>query len=240
MFDFTRCRRADGSHYGTAGICRKGSEDPLSEFKKLVRSRKTKLQDKLIGQGMYGKVYDIGNGVVVKRGKISGAEIEAMKVLEGVTEVPRVIAHELNPVKENMSILAMSKAPGIPVKRVKYEKQEATMDQFLPTLRKLHKNGVAHNDLHEGNIFVNSRKKEKTFSVIDFGSATMSTPANQIEDIKMVGVMSTTERNSTLDEIIYKHLGSTPYQDIFKWSNQKQQKLVNAVWDDIDQNILAS
>lgn len=76
VIDFTRCQRADGSHYGTGGQCRKGREvDPLSEALK---------GGKLIGEGGYGEVYDVGNGIVVKVGAVNRNEVKAHRVLKHV------------------------------------------------------------------------------------------------------------------------------------------------------------
>ena len=49
IWDFTRCARSDGTHYGTAGACRKGTEDPYSDWSPLAK-------------GNYGEVLESPDG----------------------------------------------------------------------------------------------------------------------------------------------------------------------------------
>ena len=239
--NYTRCRRADGTHYGTAGVCRKGSEDPLTHLQNVIKaaaSGKNQLtSDRMLGQGKYGRAYDIGNGVIVKYGEISGYEIGILKSLESVPEVPRVIASNIDPNRRKETLLAMTKATGTPLYKMPLEEQEEAWNNFLPSIRKIHKQGVAHNDLHEGNVFYN--KKDKKFGIIDFGLSTRSQPADQIEDLLEIAAFSSRSREKALHSIIYKHFPGNTLGKIYSESPKVQQAAVNRVWDDIDRAILS-
>ena len=236
MFNFTRCRRADGSHYGTAGVCRKGSEDPLTLFKNQLESKTKELRPKLIGQGAFGKVYDVGDGVVIKHGRISEQEIKSLLHLKSLPEVPRVIAFskESNNNNNDVSVLAMSKAPGVPFSQLDEYDQEEEWENFLPTLRKLHKRGVAHNDLHSNNVFIDEETGK--FTVIDFGQASLNDPVSQINDLTVLSLMLSEDRGNLLIEIIDRnnsHSSALDYKPI-----KEQQRVIDAIWDDIEEELL--
>ena len=192
---------------------------------------------KLIGEGASGKVYDVGDGVVVKVGQISKREIKAMDQLKSLPEVPRVIGTDMSAIKNKRAILAMSKVPGFPLSSIgEGEIEEHAWNNTLTTIRKIHKLGIAHNDLHSNNVFYDPNSQK--FSIIDFGQATFNNPAKQIEDLKLISSMSTPERNEILDGIIDKYLNYKNYSTVLNWPVSKQQKLVDSVWDEIDSKIL--
>lgn len=232
-FNFTRCRRADGTHYGTAGQCRKGSEDPLSEFKKLLGSSD---RLKLIGEGFFGKVYDVGDGVVIKHGQISEQEVKALLHLKSLPEIPRVIATSMESNNNSISILAMTKVPGIPLSQLTEYEQQEEWDSFLPTLRKIHKLGVAHNDLHNGNVLLD--EKNWAFSVIDFGRASLNEPADQISDLVTLGWLSSRDQGDTIDRIITENLQGKKLSSVSYKPIKEQQNIINSIWKDIDREIL--
>ena len=56
-YDFARCQRPDGSHYGTSGVCRKGSkvgakEKPAAKDKKKAAPKKAKAAPKSVPSDM--------------------------------------------------------------------------------------------------------------------------------------------------------------------------------------------
>lgn len=238
--NYTRCRRADGTHYGTAGVCRKGSEDPLTHLQNVITrtalGKPQLTQDRLIGQGKFGRVYDIGNGVVVKYGKIDKNEIDIMKSLKSVPEVPRVIASNIDPNGKQESLLAMTKATGTPIYKLTFNEQEEAWGNILPSIRQIHKLGIAHNDLHEGNVFFN--KSDKSFNIIDFGMAGKTQPADQINDLLDIASYSSRPQEKRIQSIIGKHLPGGRIYGIDEKPREVQQQVVDKIWDDIDKTLL--
>ena len=111
-FEFARCQRADGSHYGTAGQCRKGREvDPRREIDKIARGlsqtkggvfRSAIDPDK----GLIGEGKSLGNGVTVVRGnarelerlgKLPGLPRPTAKVIEGPPNTVIVASKNVRP-----------------------------------------------------------------------------------------------------------------------------------------------
>ena len=87
FMEFARCQRADGSHYGTAGQCRKGREVGAKLIEKIIkRLSPTKggvLQSTLNpNKGPIGEGKDLGNGVIAIRG--SAKELEKLRKVPGL------------------------------------------------------------------------------------------------------------------------------------------------------------
>lgn len=239
MLDFTRCRRADGSHYGTAGQCRKGSEDPLEDIIKGIRSGSQEVSQlsakNRIGKGAYGSVYDVGGGVVIKVGRIAPEEVKAMELLKNVVEVPRLISSEVSSNPNNKSVLAMSKVPGLPLSRVSRAERDETYEKLiLPALFKIHSKGVTHNDLHNGNMLLQNRNPNNmSLSIIDFGLATIDKPLHQINDLWKIAHRSSPERRETIESIIDNHVKYNEDGTIQKMSLPKQKQAVKNIWKDL-------
>ena len=112
-FDFTRCQRADGTHYGTAGQCQKGREVDARIIPNIIRKIRdslAKLQSNLtksdvaIGMvnhraGLIGKSSSLGNGVAIATTNVK--ELEGLKDVAGI---PRPIASVIG--KNNEIIVA--------------------------------------------------------------------------------------------------------------------------------------
>lgn len=235
-FNFTRCRRADGTHYGTAGICRKGSEDPLDTINKLIGfnikegSGPLILKNK-IGEGEYARVYDIGDNVVVKIGEIRSNETKAMETLSHLPEVPRIIASKVEDQGKTNSILAMSKVPGTPVSQFnKADRAEIYDNLILPALYKIHKAGIAHNDFHGNNILMNrDNSNRRNISIIDFGKAKFNDPEAVLWDLRRVSWSSSPNHSKTIKSVITKHKSITTGK-----KNPKQQ--IEDIWKDLGFN----
>lgn len=167
-----RCQRADGSHYGTAGVCRQGRE-----VADLVKSLKGKLAGaKKIGEGAEASILDVGGGVVVKQGRIPKSEASILQSLKNVKGVPRFLAYEAGPKQDRdlRSILAMNKVVGDPIFKLNSAEKADAWDQTFRVMKQIHARGIAHNDLHGNNILYD--KQNKKASIIDFGKG----QANQL------------------------------------------------------------
>ena len=173
-WEFTRCQRADGSHYGTAGRCQKGRQvdaqantvkKPLKGLLGLVEKGSS------LGEGGEGQAFDVGGGVVVKLGIIRQTEVKAMESLRHVKGVPRVMGFEQGESgdKDFRSLLAMTKAPGKPLMSLSKEDKSKAWESLFGIMAKVHKAGVAHNDLHGMNIFYDGKTQQST--LIDFGKS---------------------------------------------------------------------
>lgn len=231
--DFTRCQRADGTHYGTAGVCRKGRENPLDTYNRVVKlgdkkdSNPFTIRNK-IGGGAFANVHDIGNGVVVKVGEIPQNEIKALEILKHVDQVPRIIANSRGNTKNSDSLLAMSKITGYPISRLKESDRNEAYDKLiLPVLHKIHKAGVAHNDLHDGNMLLNVRDPHnKRLTIVDFGQATFNNTSDQAGDLWDIASRSSPERKRTIESAIAKHIPTDS-----KTNPTEQQ--IKGIWQDL-------
>lgn len=180
-FDCVRCQRADGSFYGTSGKCRKGREVGdflnrlLKEEKQWGVLRPNEIESiskqegaKSLGAGAFGTVYDVGGGVVVKTGSVEMEEVETLEKLNGIEGVPRVVAHN---VSEGGRVLGMTKMKGEPLANLVKENGTYALlegiEAALPVLKKINERGVAHLDIHSGNILYDETTKKA--SIIDFG-----------------------------------------------------------------------
>lgn len=198
FLDFTRCQRADGSHYGTSGQCRKGREVD-AKIKELVALMNPKDPQggsgghtlERIGRGAYGEAYSIGDGVIIKVGEISEREAMAMEDLKHVEGIPRVVASKFTTRTnrygdlEDLGIIAMSRAPGKPIASIKSpEAKSKAWEKVLPILKKIHQAGYFHGDLHSGNVMYDRRSQRA--SVIDFGKAGDTSIAEMFGDLVSV------------------------------------------------------
>ena len=228
--DFTRCMRPDGSHYGTAGQCRQGREVPFDlDITNKAFQQKYLTQDKLIGQGEYGAVYNIGNNIVVKVGEISNQEIQVMETLKSIPGVPapRLIAVQEG---KRATLMAMTKAPGVPIADLSDAESKQVIHNMLPTLHKIHKAGISHNDLHEGNILFN--KSTNQITIIDFGLAKQSDPYGQLLDLKNVSFRSSTKQYEKISSAFKKHrVGDLGFNEM---TIEQQQTMLNNVWRELD------
>lgn len=96
--DFIRCQRADGSHYGTAGQCRKGREVDARDIVKELSTRKFTVTKKGViegaidpRKGLVGNGKDLGNGILITKG--DSRDLEKLGKLPGI---PRVIGDQKN------------------------------------------------------------------------------------------------------------------------------------------------
>ena len=170
--DFVRCQRADGSFYGTGGRCQKGREvgelvKPIGAGKKNLDLAKLVEKGKPIGEGADGMVFDVGGGMVIKQGTIPQSEVRIMEKLRGVEGVPRVLGHD--PQQPLRNLLAMDKVQGDPLVKLSREDKAKAWDDAFRVMSGIHKSGVAHNDLHGGNVLYD--KTTGKSSVIDFGKS---------------------------------------------------------------------
>lgn len=136
---------------------------------------------KKLGEGSYGAVKETKDGTVVKKGYIGKDEIEIQKRLADVEGVPKIIdyAYTSKPFADRngdrMGLVEMEKAKGgsldMQMLRMRMDDEftpavaTKMTDNYISLRKQLHTRGVAHGDMHEGNVTWDGNK----MGVIDFG-----------------------------------------------------------------------
>jgi len=140
---------------------------------------------KKLGEGSYGSVVKNKDGTVIKRGDVSTDEAKIMKQLEGKDLVPKLVAADINgpglnshrAVDIRRGRIAMGLIPGEPVGDRKPEEKVGGVpvaDAYWKARAELHRNGVAHNDMHIENVLVDDKGKGR---FVDMGLAQSSPKA---------------------------------------------------------------
>jgi serine/threonine protein kinase len=116
----------------------------------------------VLGKGSYGIVYDMGDGSVIKEGKIEPREVENLNIAKerGIKNVVQILGS-----KDNR--LAMSKVEGKTLFDLSYEDDSIGREKSILALKELHEAGIVHGDAHDGNIVYN--KEKNTSTIIDLG-----------------------------------------------------------------------
>lgn len=158
--------------------------------KDISDSSKTELEG-----GMMGKVYETKGPPpgILKEGKIGENEAAALEKLKGTGIAPDFHGLSLNSepktigpdwgghVREAKGYLAMSKMEGEPLSRTNLDtnaKKDEVLYALIKARRDIHTAGVAHNDMHSGNVFV---KPDGSIGFVDFGLSQVSYKAALIE-----------------------------------------------------------
>lgn len=129
------------------------------------------------------------NEVGVKAGKIGLNEVKALKIVGNNDLGPKLLAaKESSEVKgkrfeTRAGVVAMTKVPGTAYYRTPdsvrgFPKSE----MYWEAMANLHRLGIAHNDLHGGNVFIDSSPMSKA-RIIDFGLAQLSPKAALAEGL---------------------------------------------------------
>jgi len=130
-------------------------------------------------QGSFGQVTLGRDGEsVIKDGMISKGEMDALHKLKGQTGFPILLNGELRtPFNENTGNaegrFAMAKARGVPFadawENDEIMDKEHAVQKVWELRKKLHMNGISHNDLHGGNFFWDDENAQA--SMVDMGMA---------------------------------------------------------------------
>jgi hypothetical protein len=143
--------------------------------------KRFKESKKEIGEGSYGAVKETAEGTVIKQGMIGKNEIAVQQKLADVDGVPKLIDHAYTSQPfadrggDRKGIVEMEKASGKPVyneifNRRMDDKMDAKFatkmtDDYIGLRKQIHTRGVAHGDMHEGNLTWDGKK----MGVLDFG-----------------------------------------------------------------------
>ena len=241
--EFTRCQRADGSYYGTAGICRKGRE--VADLIKAGKSLHEVLrQGKWLGRGAFGKVIDVGDGVLVKEGLIGAEEAQALADLKAIPNIPKLIATSVKFNKDNLfddvpkhGVLAMTHVPGEPIRKLGRKFKPEAWDATLKLLGKIQKAGYSHGDIHPGNALYDRSTKQA--SIIDFGEAqktgNFKGRLQELFDFSRDAAKSPREYSGPLTQTILQRVRKfEQIKPINKYSLPESQKAIEEIWNGID------
>ena len=135
---------------------------------------------KELGEGAYGAVKETAEGTVIKKGMIGKDEIAVQQKLADVDGVPRLIDHAYTSKPfadrngDRKGIVEMEKARGDELMKQQFKLdnpattgKNATkiQDEYIRLRKDMHTRGVAHGDMHEGNVTWDGQK----MGVLDFG-----------------------------------------------------------------------
>jgi hypothetical protein len=159
---------------------------------------------KLLGGGAFGTAIRGADKNVVKRGEIGQNEAAIIEKVGKLGLGPKLIAAELDGPgyqgDTKKGRLAMTIVSGKEIGFKGYESETngvKTGDAFWTARAKLHRAGVAHNDMHGGNIFVNSKGEAK---FVDLGLAQDSPKAALAEAMGAFRVLPV-RRNRDADDM---------------------------------------
>lgn len=147
-----------------------------------------------LGRGAFGEARLTSKGVV-KRGWLNRTELTAMEKLGDTGVTPKLLGSAFEgDWKPNLfpgmnvrrGHLLMEKAPGEPLQKLIQfgggltEKQGArTFESLMNARKNIHLSGVAHQDMHPGNILLDLKSEKLT--VIDLGMARVDSRAALVE-----------------------------------------------------------
>jgi hypothetical protein len=137
---------------------------------------------KVLAPREIGKVGE--SQVGIKVGKIGPNEVEAIKRAGEADLGPKLIGSRVSPiVKTRYKIdasdgaVAMTIVPGTPYRSAPQDiRGYPKSEMYWEAMGRLHKLGIAHNDLHGGNLIVDSSGAPKV-RIVDFGLAQLSSKA---------------------------------------------------------------
>ncbi len=151
---------------------------------------------KMIGNGAFGSFTTIPTSklvigqlpnnfpkeVGVKAGKIGPNEVRAIDLTGKINLGPRLVSAKVSPkikkvygLSASDGIVAMTKVPGTKYDNAPDNVKGVTKSNLAwQAMAKLHKLGIAHNDLHGDNIIIDSTGKFPRARIVDFGLAQIS------------------------------------------------------------------
>jgi len=172
-------KRAGEALKKVAGSSASSPKQPKQSVEDELRS-KFKEAKKELGEGSYGAVKETAEGNVIKKGYIGKDEIEIQQKLADVDGVPKVINHAYTSQPfadrggDRTGFVEMEKARGADLMSqqnkldnpaVKGRNATKIQNEYIRLRKDLHTRGVAHGDMHEGNVTWDGKK----MGVIDFG-----------------------------------------------------------------------
>lgn len=211
VLDFTRCERPNGTHYGTAGKCRKGTESPYDDWE-------------VFAQGAMGTIAKNKDGTrVVKRlkeGRTWGPyEAELGKRMGELGFAPKV--HSSGDDHIEMDMLK-----GKPLwkdfrmdKETESPMNKAQSERAAQSIFTLHKLGFYHGDMHSQQFVANGNN----VSLVDYGLSgkAKDNPRKVIQDLNKITSLVNWD-NPELDGNKYVQV-VRKYRDLYKTAKKKPE-----------------
>lgn len=179
LWDFARCQRSDGTHYGTSGKCKKGKEVGYEEWNP-------------IAEGNFGKVSINQTGTRVvktlkehqgKKGEFGPYEVELATKMGKLGHSPEIFSSSADHIE-------MGLAPGKPLWEG-YGRGEnepvmntAQAKQAASAIKSLHKLGFYHGDMHSQQFLADGDKVQ----LVDYGLSGKASenPRKVIQDLNKI------------------------------------------------------
>ena len=198
-----------------------------------------------LGDGAFGQVHlEAAGENVIKDGMIGQNEVQALDLLKDIPGFPRIINTRFDGEFESEEDregstgasfwdqavsapgrFAMTLADGQPIGDAAYGwddiSAETAASNFWNTMAAMHKAGVAHNDLHGGNIFFNDELEP---TILDLGLATVDKLAALME-----GLASQNDNNYQLNDYVGMH--QLPQETIDQLEANRQE-LIDTIAED--------
>lgn len=151
--------------------------------------------NELLGEGAMGKAFRTKGPPpgVVKQGAIGEEEVKAWQTLQKTGRVPEfhgaVVSKNMKEVdsglgghvREAKGYLGLGEARGKTLYNQRFDDDQKRdmINEYIRARRDIHKAGVAHNDMHGGNVYYDQATKKA--QLIDFGLAQVSPKAALME-----------------------------------------------------------
>jgi len=179
LWDFARCQRPDGSHYGTSGRCRKGTQVGYDSWESLAK-------------GNYGdvKISPDGKRVVKtllehegRKGEFGPYEVEIAEKMGKLGHSPVIHSHSADHIEMDVAPgktlwASYTRAEGEPVMNAAQAKKAGD------AIKSLHQLGYYHGDNHALQYLVNGNDVK----LVDFGLSgkVASNPVKVMQDLSKI------------------------------------------------------
>jgi hypothetical protein len=195
--------------------------------------------NELLGSGAMGKAFRTKGPPpgVVKQGAIGEDEVKAWQTLQKTGRVPEfhgaVVSKNMKEVdsglgghvREAKGYLGLGEARGKTLYSQVFDNDQKRdmINEYIRARRDIHKAGVAHNDMHAGNVYYDQATKKA--QLIDFGLAQVSPKAALME------ALSTNQGDWQSERVFYafKPRGPEPSYGPYNRFRRNQQKVLNAL-----------
>jgi len=176
VWDFTRCQRPNGTHYGTAGKCRKGTEAPYADWEVLAKGNYGRVSKSPDGKRVVKELLE-HNG---EKGEFGRYERQLAIRMGKLGHSPRIHSASADHIE-------MDIAPGKPLwKDYKPSEGEGPMTtaqakKAAAAVKALHKMGFFHGDAHAMQWMVDG----DNVKLVDYGLSgkASSNPARVLQDL---------------------------------------------------------
>ena len=182
VWDFVRCQRPDGSHYGTAGKCRKGTEVGYENWRSLAKGNYGDVKISPDGKRVVKTLLEHG-GV---KGEFGPLEVEIAEKMGKLGHSPTIHSHSDDHIEMDVAPgktlwASYARAEGEPIMNAAQAKKAGD------ALKALHQLGYFHGDNHALQYLVNG----DDVKLVDFGLSgrIASNPVKAMQDLTKIAAL---------------------------------------------------